>query len=185
MRTTIALAWSIAVAVGAAQRGPAPEVTLRALTVPAERLPPGCALSPTAAVRAALAPAVSPIRENPWVGTDAPVRAMIRERIDGPVVTPDPPGLTRKELATFRLHLADGVDEAYAAVYTQAESRPVVVYAMKLDDAARTVNSASDDGTVGNPGIIRVTLGSIVAMATGDGGSCFQAVAAHLKSLTH
>jgi hypothetical protein len=185
MVRAVALAWSVAMAFGAAQRGPAPEVTLRDLTVPAERLPRGCALSPAPAARAALAPSVTPIRENPWIGTDGPTVASIRERIDGPIVATDPPSLTVKGLGAFRLRLADGVAEAYAAVYTQGDARSVEVYALKFAGATPAADSAGGDRMARNPGIIRVTMGSIVAVANGDGGSCFQAVSAHLKSLAN
>jgi hypothetical protein len=168
----------IAVAIGAAQRGPVGEVTLRDLTVPPASLPDGCALAATPVA------ALYPMRENPWIGTDAPSRAMIRERIEGPVMTADPPGLTRKDLAAFRLHLADGVDEAYAAVYKQSETTPIVVYAMRLTDAG-TPSDWRETPAHDNPRISRVSLGSIAAIVIGDGGKCFTAVGAHLRGLAN
>jgi hypothetical protein len=178
MVKAIALAWSIA-AVGAASFTPAGEVTLRDLTVPDGRLPEGCALLPAAA-----AP-LYPIRTNPWVGTDAPIIASIRERIEGPIVVPDPPALTVKGMSAFRLHLAEGVAEAYAAVYTQAESGSVVVYGVRFTGAEQAVDPASGARRTRSPRIIRVTIGSIVAMVNGDGGPCFQAVGAYLKSVAN
>jgi hypothetical protein len=107
---------------------------------------------------------------------------MIRERIEGPIVVPDPPALTVKGLGAYRLHLAEGVEEAYAAVYKQEESGLVVVYGMKVG-AEQNVVPERADRTSGNPRITRVTIGSIVAMVNGDGGPCFQAVGVYVKSL--
>src|SRR5439155_24746700 len=107
--------------------------------------------------------------------------SVIRERIEGPVKTPDPPGLTRKELTTFRLHLAEGVDEAYAAAYIQSTRAPIVVYAMRLAVTGTPVDWRETPAP-DKPGIIRVS-GSITAMVIGDAGECRTAVAAHLASL--
>ena len=175
MVRAIALAWCIA-ALGA-QRGPVSPIMLSDLTVPATSLPNGCALS------AAPAASLNPLRENPWIGTDAPARAMIRERIEGPIVVPDPPALTVKGLGAFRLQLAEGVEEAYAAVYRQADSKLIVVFGMKFTGDEQDVDPERDVRTSRNPRIIRVTIGSIVAMVNGDGGPCFQAVGELVKSL--
>ncbi len=175
MVQVIAFAGSLVIVLGAAGVTPPGEVVLADLTVPAERLPEGCALSPSAAP-------LYPIRTNPWVGTDAPERSMIRERIEGPVKTPDPPALTRKELTAFRLHLADGVDEAYAAAYTQSARTPIVVYAMKLADTGAPADWRKTPAP-DSPSITRISLGSIAAIVIGDAGECRAAIAAHLASL--
>src|SRR5687768_15642469 len=100
--------------------------TLQQLTVPAERLPAGCTLSPAPAqsidgqhVRGGLWAGL-PISRNPWVGTDRQIIASIRERVDPPSELPDGPPLSRAELARARLRLADGVEAGYAAVYLDA-----------------------------------------------------------------
>jgi hypothetical protein len=91
--------------------------------------------------------------------------------------------LTTRDLAAFRLHLADGVDEAYAAVYKQAEKRPVIVYAIRLAAAGAPVDPWRETPAPNDPGVLRVSVGSINAIVTGDGGECFRAVGAHLASL--
>lgn len=117
----ITLATSIAIAPGAAQSVLPRPVTLHDLTVPTDRLPTGCALSPAASlpldgkrVRTGLWAGL-PIAMNPWTGTDRPLIASIRERMDGPTLTPDGPPPTARELSRYRSRLADGVEEAYAA----------------------------------------------------------------------
>src|SRR5687768_14259440 len=143
---------SIAMTSDAAQSSGSRVVTMQELTVPPERLPTGCVLSPAQSVRlegnrvrgrnwAGL-----PIPTNPWAGTDAPLIASIRERVDGPVLMPDGPPLTARQSARYRLHLAEGVEEAYAAIYTQegpAEFEPrdvIVVYGLRFPDAERAVD---------------------------------------------
>ena len=100
------------------QSGARPPVTLRELTVPEERLPSGCAATPSDArgldgkrVQSGLWAGL-PIDKNPWIGNDQQVVAAIRERMDGPSLVPDGPPLTRKQLSQYRLQLAEGVEEA-------------------------------------------------------------------------
>jgi hypothetical protein len=94
------------------------------LTVPADRLPTGCGLSPSPSMRTgdntmrAGSWAGLPISSNPWIGTDRAIVASIVERAVDPPRIPDGPPPTPRESARFRLRLADDVEEAYAAVYT-------------------------------------------------------------------
>src|SRR5229473_812071 len=108
--------------------------TMKDLTVPKKRLPAGCGLVP--------APSVSlggnrvqyglwaglPVPTNPWSGTDRPTIVEIRERMDGPSLVPDGPPPTAREISRYRSQLANGVEEGYAAIYTQS----VVVYAVRF-----------------------------------------------------
>ncbi|MFN2444576.1 MAG: hypothetical protein ABR606_03165 [Vicinamibacterales bacterium] len=126
-----------------------------------------------------------PITANPWIGTDAPMVATIRERIDGPALVPDSPPLTTRQRARHRLQLAEGVEEAYAAIYAhgEAEADPIVVYGLRRADAQTPAEQSRAPRASENPRIIRVAIGSIVAVVHGDGGKCFQAVGAYLRSL--
>jgi hypothetical protein len=102
---------------------------------------------------------------------------------------PDGPPLTRRQNSHYRLHLAEGLEEAYAAIYTQsepAEFEPgrelIIVYGLRFA-AESAVDRRSD--TSKNPRIIRVVIGPVVAVVHGDGGRCFEAVGAYLKSLAN
>jgi hypothetical protein len=190
-RTTLILT-SVALAIGAAQDSGSRVVRMQELTVPAARLFPGCGLSPASPDQTGNS--VRPrnwaglnIPTNPWAGTDKPLTATIRQRISGAPLTPDGPPLTARESASYRLHLAEGVDEAYVAIYSQPETADhndvIVVYALRFlsstmpDDIARVLRQSD------NPRIIRVSLGQVVVVVHGDGGPCFQAVEAHVKAL--
>jgi hypothetical protein len=188
MLKTIVLAMSIAILSGTAPSFRPQPVTMPELTVPAERLPTGCVLSPGGTVRldgnkvrmrnwAGLR-----IPTNSWAGTDRPLVASIRERME-PTVTPDGPPPSPSEAASFRLHFADGVEEAYAAIYEQSETELIVVYASRFASSEKAVESRSYSGWSNNPRVIRVAMGPILAMVQGDVGPCFNAVGAHLRSL--
>jgi hypothetical protein len=109
--------------------------------------------------------------------------ADIRERMDPPL-TPDGPPLTDRESARFRLHLAEGIDEGYAAVYRESESnRLVVVYGLRFanpEDAARLWSTARISR---NPRTVGAAIGSIVVVASGEDGYCSQAIGTYVKSL--
>ncbi len=188
MMEAIVLAMSIAIASGVAQRVLPRPVTMLDLTVPNEHLPSGCALAPADSVRlegnrvrgglwAGL-----PIPTNPWTGTDRPIIASIRERMDGPPLVPDGPPLTARELSRYRLQLADGVEEAYAAIHMQPEPNLIVVYASR-SASTKTFDILSDTRAFKDPRVMRLQIGPIVAVVSGDGGQCFQAVGAYLKFL--
>jgi hypothetical protein len=186
----VILAMSVAITVCASQTAPPRSVTMRDLTLPAERLPAGCALSPAPSVRLDGGRVRSGLwagfPTNPWIGTDRRLMASIREIVDGPVAVPDGPPPDAKELSRYLLLLADGVEEAYGAVYMQSDADLITVRAMRLaPDARRPAPAYSGDTRVSrNSGMIRVAIGPIVAIVTGD-GACFQAVGAYLKSLAN
>jgi len=165
-----------------------PTVTLAALTVPDARLPPDCRLSPLRSesregntVRFRLWAGLR-ITGNPWRGAEREAIATIRERIDRPPPPPDGPPPSLGELARYRLHLADGVEEAYAAAYGESGPPLVVVYALRF---------ASDTGALAPPtgaaasraGTLRFSFGPVVAVVSGGGGACFEAVAGHVRAL--
>lgn len=140
-----------------------PRVEMSALTVPAERLPAGCTPPESPVMRGGDDKMQSglwgglPITSNPWTGYDRAIVAAIVERMDRPILVPDAP-LTRRDAARFRLQLADGVDEAYAAVYRQPAPPLVIVYAQRLTGATVPV-----------------------VVVSGDAGECAQAIRAHLR----
>jgi hypothetical protein len=95
MLKEIVLAMSIAIAPDMAQSVLPRSISINDLTVPPDRLPAGCTLSPSDSVhldgnriRGGLWAGL-PIASNPWTGTDRPIVAFIRERMDGPPLEPD------------------------------------------------------------------------------------------------
>jgi hypothetical protein len=177
---------SAAIAIALLQAAPSRSVTMRDLTVPADRLPAGCTLSPAPSVRdgnRVTSGLWAGFPANPWIGTDRQRLASIRELIDGPAALPDGPPLDTRQLAGYRLQLADGVEEGYGAVYRHADAVAMTIvhaarFAPGQQPSARRDFSHTRPSR--NPGII--TIGQIVALVSGD-GACFQAVASHLKSL--
>jgi hypothetical protein len=167
-------------------------VALSDLTVPAARLPAGCTLSLAANVRmdgnrfrgglwAGL-----PIESNPWTGTDASVIVALRQRLDPPLLEPDGPPLVGRQRARFFAGLAEGIDAGYAGIYLQAESTTLtVVYGLKFPtgEAAAEFWDHARVRLSKNPAAVGIVNGPMVAVVSGDGGKCYQAVAAHLKSL--
>ena len=175
----------------ATQSVPPRVIAMQDLTVPAERLPTGCVLAPGGTKRLdgnrvlIRSWAGLQIPTNPWSGADRPLVASIRERMDGPTPVPDGPPLSPAEATRFRLNFADGVEEAYAAIYEQSEAELIVVYAARFASREKAVESRSYSRSANNPRVIRVAVGPIVVMAEGDAGTCFNAVGAHLRSLTN
>lgn len=188
MVRTIVLALVMGTAVAATQDVRRP-FTLQDLTVPVGDLPGACALSPAASarisgntVRGGLWAGL-PISTNPWAGSDPPVIASIRELIDPPLL-PDGPPLTTRESARYRFRLADGIDEAYAAIYAESDSRSlVVVYGLRFSTAEQASSFLRDARALKTRRVVSVAIGPIVAIVSGDGGQCFQPVGAYLKSL--
>jgi hypothetical protein len=175
---------SIAIAPGLTQGVLRRPVSMNDLMVPQDRLPVGCTLSPTASVhldgnrvRAGLRAGL-PIPSNPWIGTDRLIIASIRERMDGPPLVPDGPPLDRRAASSYRLLLADGVEEAYAAIYLmQSDQKLIVVYALRFTATKRPLYPSRAAFNH------RFEIGSIDAVVSGDGGQCSLAVEAYLKSL--
>ena len=188
MSVAVVLTMSVAVTVSESQPAPPHIVSVRDLTVPAERLPIACTLSPAPSVQLDGGRVRSGLRAgfptNPWIGTDRRLVASIRELVDGPAAVPDGPPLDAKQLSRYLGQLADGVEEAYGAVYMQSDAELITVRAVKFAPGEKppTTRYASDRRVAGTPALIRVAIGPIVAIVTGD-GDCFQAVGAYLQSL--
>jgi hypothetical protein len=85
--------------------------------------------------------------------------------------------LTVRDASRYSLRLAEGVDEGYAAIYEQAPSERVIVYALRFATTAPTSKvMPADDAT-------RIDFGSVVALVTGNRGQCFLAVETFIQSL--
>lgn len=156
------------------------------LTVPQSRLVPGCNLSPsdTAAsggnrVRLGLWAGL-PISSNPWIGNDRSIVATIRERVALSPKTPDGPPPSRAELAQFRLQLSEDVEAAYAAVYAEAGTRLVTVYAARFNRTPVPDPPRADAFPRGN---VRIARDRTVVVVSGEAGQCFEAVAAYVREI--
>jgi hypothetical protein len=181
--------FSVAAAVMAGQRAVRP-IQLSDLTVPTDPVDSRCALpaAPTVRVDAHQMRgglwASLPIPTNPWVGTDPFVIASIRERVNAPVV-PDGPPMTSRQAARFRLLLAEGIEEAYAAVYVQSELDPlVVVYGLRFAQEQEATNFWRATRPTIDPRFVGIAKDQLVILVTGDGGYCFQKVAAHVRTIS-
>jgi hypothetical protein len=164
---------------------------LQRLTVPSDRLPPGCALAPRrmqtedGRTRGSMWAGL-PIPTNPWWGTDRDTVATVHERMGNSARIPDGPVLTKAEAARLHLTLAEGIEDAYAAIYIEkGHEELIVVHACRFEPNHRSRETPITWRDKPNPRLVEVKIGSIVATVTGDGGACFQAVGAHLKTLAH
>jgi hypothetical protein len=166
-------------------------ITMEQLTVPPAWLPPECMIAPDT-VRSPENPSGARywvgfnIPANPWIGTAPSSIVEVRERMDPPPLIPDGPPLIGRERAAYRNRLANGIDEAYAAIYATSPSarnaKIVVVYAVRYADPA-SAQTQPNHREAANPGIARFTIGAIDVLIRGDGGVCFQSVKAHVKAL--
>jgi hypothetical protein len=163
-------------------------ISLTDLTVPADRLPNGCALSAAPSERISGNTFASGlwaglrIPANPWAGNDRPLIAEIRERIDEPTKLPDGPPLSEGELVRFRVRLADGIDEGYAAIYREGTpAHLVIVYALRVANNGR-VDAVGTRRTSPDVKSVRVLVGQIVAVVSGN-AACFDAVVNYVRSL--
>jgi len=157
------------------------------LAVPAEHLRDGCALAAANSVRldgtrvAAGLWLSLPIDTNPWTGTDRRVIATIRERIGGPVLTPDGPPLSRREVARYRLQLADGIEEGYAAIYHRPGADGLTaLYALRFSSEEKAIEASAPRKS--RPGLDPVRVGSVMIVVTGA-GPCFDGVSRHVRSV--
>ena len=177
----------LAASIGAVlNQAPPREISLADLTVPSDRLPAGCALAAAPSerlegnrVRSGLWTGLN-IRTNPWIGTDAPILAAIRERL-APTAVPDGPPLMPSQARRYFLQLADGIDQAYVAIYREQDvSDLTTVYGLQFP----TVESAlvfTRNARAASKGIVN---GRIAAFYGGPGSGCFQAVLEYVNGLS-
>jgi hypothetical protein len=189
MIKAVALVLSVTIVSGS-QPTPRRVLSMQELTVPSERLPAGCALAPSASIDADghhVRGGWSEFPTNPWIGTDPRLIASIRQLLDGPAAVPDGPPLDAKALSRYLAQLADGVEEAYGVTYMQSDAGLITVRALRFSPGDPSAGRSTDGDTRGsrNPAMIRVALGTIVAIVTGASGACFQDVATYLKSLAN
>ena len=141
------------------------QVALNDLTVPPRHLPARCALSPAAPVSDGRTVqgglwAGLPIPMNPWTGDDRRTISSLRERMgDVPLITDAP--LTAKDASRYSLRLAEGVDEGYAAIYSESQTERVVVYALRFATAPRLESGALVDRDAS-----RIDFGPVVALVS-------------------
>jgi hypothetical protein len=158
------------------------EIDLGSLTVPQGRLVPGCELSPSPTValggNRVLGGLWGDLPHNPWMGAEPSVVVEMRERVATSPLIPDGPPLSRRELARFRAQLAEDVEEAYGAVYTEAGTHLITVNAVRFKDAPVPPGRMPISG-----GSVRLARGRTVVVAFGQGG-CFDAIAAYLAEIT-
>jgi hypothetical protein len=191
MLQAIVVAISSALGLATIQHNGPAFIPMPELTVPASRLAPGCTLAPrsTSTDDGIIRPgnwAGLTIPRNPWTGTEQPLIATIRQRMGGSSLLPDGPPLTVRQEAEYRLQLAEGVEEGYAAIYSPADtsgSAVIVVYALRFSEGVTPLDAGGRAHESRNPRIMRVTLGRTVAVVHGDDGPCFQGIASHLRSL--
>ena len=81
------------------------------------------------------------------------------------------------------IQLAVVSSAAFSAIYEQSSGELIVVYASRFASIEKALESRSHSRWVDNPKVIRVENGTIVAMVHGEGGPCFNAVGAHLRSV--
>ena len=160
------------------------------LTVPPDRLPPGCTPPPSRVERANGNTfhgdfwAGLPLSRNPQSSSEPKLIVEVRERLEGPRLIPDAPALTARDAARFRIQLADGIDEAYAAIYRHAEFDLIVVYGLRFPTPGAAAEFWFGARAAKNPAVAAaVVSGEIVAAVSGPSGACRDAVAAHVLSL--
>jgi hypothetical protein len=157
---------------------------LERLTVPADRLPQGCALAPRSEtsdngrVRAWRLP----FAKNPWIGTDRSFLASIRSLMWSPPLMPDGPPLSPVEAQRYSRRSADGLEAGYIAFYySKAHQESLTVYAVRVEDAADIDEVAPRDHLEAQ----RIRIGRTVAMVFGgeNPGDCLTAVSRYVRSL--
>ena len=184
---TLLLAVPATVALTLTQRA-SPSVTLSTLTVPATSLSANCSLVPAATeqigsrLRTGLWAGL-PISSNPWTGNDANVIASIRERISLPR-NPDGPPLTARESARYRRHLADGIRQAYVAIYEESSSDLLtVVYGLELSGNETALEFLRDARLSSTERPLAAAIGPLVVVMSGEDRECTKTVRVHLQGL--
>lgn len=155
------------------------------LTVPESRLTTGCRLVPSPTehlagnqVRGGMW-AGFPIPTNPWTGADRRIAAAIREQVDPPPLTPDPPALDGRSDAAFRLRLADGVETAYVAIYGSEEPFLVVVSAVRFTDDGKELRLSNERSRSAT----RFASARTLIVVSGERSRCFDTVVDYVREI--
>lgn len=159
-------------------------IVLSDLTLPGNHLPADCLLPPE---RFTLVGPIRvdrwlglPLTSNPWQGTDPGILGVIRDRMLNFVEETHVRPRDLREIADYRLKLAEGLEEGYAAVYHDTvRQRLIPVFAVRFPRGVSPTHLG--DKVRG----LRMTFGSVDAVMHGDGGPCADAISAHLKSLAN
>jgi hypothetical protein len=190
--TSIVLAMlAVGSACGAGQHLLRRPVTMQELTVPKPRLPEGCSLKVIEPPRRDINPVTGGViiradpdwlhlGTNPWTGTDRSVLAEIRQHIDGMFPLPDAPPLTATQVAAF---YADGIDEGYAATYTQSGGREIALWAVRFAVPKKRTDFPMVGRGATAQNVVRIEIGAIRAVVDGDGGPCSNVIVAYLEAL--
>ena len=177
----------VAASIGAVlSQGPPREIGLADLTVPNDRLPAGCALAASPSerlegnrVRSGLWTGLN-IGTNPWIGTEAPILAAIRERL-APTEVPDGPPLTPAQARRYFLQLADGIEQAYVAIYREQEVSDLTTgYGLQFP----TTDAALAFARNGRAASKAIVNGRIAAFSGGPGSDCFKAIREYVNGLS-
>lgn len=121
---------------GSAASGMQPTLSLGSLTPPLSTLPSGCVLlapeakPPSAATLIGVPSPKFP--NNPWSGREVGLVAAIREAVDGPVKLAE--SVPDRIPDAYARAMAQGVLEAYRAVYVAVDGNPIVVLAIMYAD---------------------------------------------------
>jgi hypothetical protein len=156
---------------------------LRDLTVPPDRLPPGCQLAPPPTTaggnQGAAWWAGLPLPSNPWSGTDQALIVTIRARMGGALQASGPPLDPRAPRPS--LPPAADVEEAYAAVYLQSASESIAVYATRTASTGKPPQLETAPRVQRVP---RIAIGPITAVVSGQRDECSFAIESYLRSLS-
>lgn len=156
---------------------------LTELTVAESRLVTGCRLVPSSTEHLASNRVRSgmwagfPIPTNPWTGAERLIVAAIREHVDPPPLTPDPPALDGRSDAAFRLRLADGVETAFVAIYGSEEPVVVVVSAVRFTDDGKQLQLSNERSRSAT----RFASGRTLIEVSGEQSRCFHTVVDYVR----
>ena len=109
--------------------------------------------------------------------------ASIRERVGEVPPEPDGPPLRGAQAAQFRLKLADGIRQAYAASYQRGETGGLtVVYGLDFEQAG-AASALWQAITSRHPETVGMAAANVVAVVSGQRDECGEAIAAHLRTI--
>jgi hypothetical protein len=148
------------------------DIALASLTVPPDRLPGGCTLPASERIDRWAA-------TNPWIGADLPVIATIRESMGPMPLVPDAP-LTAREHTAYRLALANGVTEGYAALYREADGRGAEVLAVTFEQPENTQSAGRWRTRLTDADEFAIGRSKIVVRGK---GACYDAVVQHVRAI--